>query len=218
MKNTTIVFFLLVTSLIWIQTAQGQTSVTELLSRRLEPLETEADSVHLMLAKISNDYGIPIGFEAATEGESPLLSVVIQNRSLKEVLDEIVRKDPRYEWVIADGVINVRPRSERDPILMRLVETRIKDLDVKKGASLFRARSQIVETPEVQEILRQANMSLPYDIKFGGEFAKLGRDFSHHFSNATVREILNQVIRTSDVKYWIVNRGGKDKEFLILNF
>jgi hypothetical protein len=37
-------------------------------------------------------------------------------------------------------------------------------------------------------------------------------------SNATVREVLNQIIRTSELKFWVVNRFGSNNETFLLNF
>jgi len=37
-------------------------------------------------------------------------------------------------------------------------------------------------------------------------------------SNKTMRDILNEIIRSSDAKYWIVKRDGPRGEYLILNF
>lgn len=199
-------------------TCVGQTQANEMLQRRLEPLATQADSMHLLLSQISADYDVPIGLEAATQGEEPILSVMIQGRTLQEVLDETVRKDPRYEWKIIDGVINVRPKSQRDGLLAKVLETRVDFFEIKRDSRLFQVRREILELPHVKALLEQEKVGYGPDVKLGGEFVKFGKDFALSLSNVTVREILNRIIRTSDVKYWVVNRYGKNKEFFVMNF
>jgi len=174
--------------------------------------------MHLILSKISADYDVPLGFEAATQGEEPILSVMIQGRLLQDVLDDIVKKDPRYEWQIVDGVINVRPKSQRDGLLANVLETRVDVFEIKRDSRLFQVKREILELPHVRALLEQEKVAYGPDVKLGGEFAKFGQDFSLNVSNVTVREILNRIIRNSDVKYWVVNRYGKNKEYFVMNF
>ena len=218
LKGVAVVCCLVFAFVLCAQPCFGQSQVKEMLHRRLEPLETQADSMHLILSKISADYDVPLGFEAATQGEEPILSVMIQGRLLQDVLDDIVKKDPRYEWQIVDGVVNVRPKSQRDGLLASILETRVKVFEIPRETRLFQVRPEILKMPEVRALLEQSNVSVETDIKLGGEFVKFGKDFSLSRSNVTVREILNQIIRTSDIKYWVVNRYGKNKEFLVVNF
>lgn len=155
------VYCLLVSAqLVCSQTCFAQSQVTEMLHRRLEPLETQVDSMHLMLSKISADYDVPIGFEAATQGEEPILSVMVQGRRLQDVLDDIVKKDPRYEWQIVDGVVNVRPKSQRDGLLASILETRVKVFEIPRETRLFQVRQEILKMPEVRALLEQSNVSV----------------------------------------------------------
>ncbi len=201
-----------------VQVSLGQKRPDDMLNRRLEPLAIEADSMAEILSKISGDYGIPIGQEAATDGQSPTLSVVIQGRSLRDVLDEIVKQDPRYEWKVIDGVINVFPRTKRDLLLANILDQRVQSFTIPKATRLIQIRYAIAAIPEVKELLQQANVTPMDYIAVGGDLVKPGQDFSLNTSDSTVREILNQIIRTSDFKYWIVNRYGKNNEFFIVNF
>jgi hypothetical protein len=52
--------------------------------------------------------GVPMGFEGL-QPSNMLMAVVATKRSLRDVLDEMVAADRRYEWREDDGVIVVRP-------------------------------------------------------------------------------------------------------------
>jgi hypothetical protein len=215
-KNVLRVYFLVCIVVVCAEVSVGQTRVGNMLNHRLEPLETQADTMHLMLSKISGDYSVPIGLEAATDGEGPILSVVIQGRNLRDVLDDIVKQDSRYEWRIVDDVINVRPRSRRDPLLEGILETRVRTFVIPKDMRLPRLRYELTEIPEIVTQLRKAEVSP--GVFWIGASPKLGKDFSLSVTNVRFRDLLNQIIRTSDIKYWIVNRYGKHNEFFVLNF
>jgi hypothetical protein len=51
---------------------------------------------------------------------------------------------------------------------------------------------------------------------FNPDYTSPGDGLSLTMSNATLRNILNEIVKTSEAKYWIVNRDGQDGEYLIL--
>lgn len=69
------------------------------------------------LAKLAVAAGVPMGFEAAGRPTRLSQPVTATGRKLREVLDDLIRADDRYEWREDDGVIVVRPPAAwRDPL------------------------------------------------------------------------------------------------------
>jgi hypothetical protein len=199
----------------------GQTVSPELPSSGILNLKLKEANVHLALSKLTGCYGAPIGFEFALTDKEPFngnIEVEMQSGTLGEALDAIVKQDARYEWRVVDGVINVFPKSDRDGVLASILEARVKQFFIKKGASLYQIRTDIVALPEIKSKLEQAKVMPSIEGFFGGDFRPAGRDFSLNASNMQLREIMNQIIRESGVKYWVVNRYGDNNKSLILNF
>jgi hypothetical protein len=182
----------------------------------------EAANVHLALSALANEYGMPIGLEVAAEGgEGPKISLDLQGRPLREVLDAITAQDPRYEWKLVDSVINVFPKEGRDEFLRDLLETRVSRFAIEKGTGLFDIRRLITEAPEVRAKLERAGISHGVGgFVTNADFAEAAPGFALDVSGLTLREILNSVIAKSKTKYWIVNRlgGEHDTSKLIINF
>lgn len=125
---------------------------------------------------------------------------------------------PGYKWEIIGGVINVFPKEDRDPFLQDILDTAIKEFIIKKGQTKINIRIAIANLPEIKEKLTNANM-FPLNLEFvSTEFSKMDKNFSLAARNETVRSILNQIIRKSDAKCWVVSRFGKKQEFLVVNF
>lgn len=67
---------------------------------------------------------MPMGFEAAVTGGPVAVDVKASGKSVRAVLDAIVRADPRYEWREEGSVIVLRPAAawtDRDDVLHRNV-------------------------------------------------------------------------------------------------
>jgi hypothetical protein len=78
------------------------------------------------LRRLANASHVPIGFEQVSEAISQKntsrpepIRIAFQNGTLTQVLDAIVAAESRYMWRETDGVINVLPRENVDPLLVR---------------------------------------------------------------------------------------------------
>lgn len=201
----------------------GQDTGRQLLELPVRKVKIkEAANVHLALSALANEYGVPIGLEvAAAGGQGPKISLDLEGRPLREVLDAVVEQDRRYEWRLVDGVINVFPKEGRDEFLRDLLETRLSRFAIAKGTGLFDIRRQIAETPEVRAKLERAGVgSGGGGFVTNADFAEAGPGFTLDASGLTLREILNKVIATSETKYWIINRTADERNAskLIINF
>lgn len=183
-------------------------------------IEIKTSNVHLALLSIAGSYKVPIGLEVSPNDDllkDRSIVVQLENGTLKDVLNSIVRQNPLYTWHIEDDVINVFPKGNRDPFLKALLETRLRSFRVPKLTNRFSFRQSLTESAELKGVLASFGVESDNEIFTPYDIAKLGRDFSLNVSGETVKVILNRVIRDSETKYWIVNRHGPERKYLLLN-
>lgn len=149
--------------------------------------------------------GISVAFENAG-GEEIIIDSNPTDFIVKNLLDEIIKFDTRYRWKETDGVINVFPRDEH-PIL----DVRIAKFKVEK-AEARELREKLVQTKEFQKYLKAENLvdKVPDpENKYGSLFiGAAGKSSERHkitldLKNATVREILNAIVRQRGYSTWL---------------
>lgn len=202
--------------------AHAQVRENDILDHYFDAVTISEPSITLALTGIANENGLPIGLEvAAAQPESPEkeINLTLKNSTLRDVLNEIVKQDPRYTWTSNRGVIYVYPASDRDPLLRDLLATHLSEFTVEKDCTSYRLKDRILELPEIKAKLARAKVS-PFVIAWrGANHEKLGSDcFSLHVSDVTLHHLLDQIVKQSDQKFWMLNRYGKNNEFVILNF
>jgi hypothetical protein len=177
-------------------------------------------NVLLALSHIADTYNVPVGFEVSPDDDllrERNISVQLDSGTLKDVLDAIVSQHPLYAWRVEDDVVNVFPKANRDPALKSLLETRLKTFRVPPRTSRYTFRESLTKTPKVKGVLASFGVQPDNEVFVSRDFAALGRNFSLTTSNATVKAILNRVVRDSETKFWIVNREGPRRQYLLLN-
>lgn len=198
---------------------RSQSKDEALLNRRVRNVRLERANLPVALAAFADEYLIPAGAEYTAGGwEGPRVSVNVREGTVRDVLDALIAQDPRYEWKVYDGVVNVVPKAGRDELLEAVLSTEVSRFTVEPGASVSDIKSHIVALPEVKSKLDRAKVVVQLGELRGGEFSPPSPDFALRVSNASVRDILNQIVRSSDVKYWVVNRFGDNNEIFLLNF
>jgi hypothetical protein len=181
--------------------------------------EMSTDNIHLILSQISDEYEVPIGLEAAaggTKGHQVRLST--QDGTLRDLFNSIIEQDTRYEWTVIDGVVNFSPKVGRDDLLKKLLEIRIREFSITTEKSRYSIKTVIKNLPEVKSFLDEVKIVYSAETFFSGDRLKVNPEFSRIASCMTLRDVLNQIIRTSDARYWIVNRYGDNGENLVINF
>lgn len=211
---------------IFVISSFGQSEAQSLPNKEINipvrELNIEAQNMHLMLSKIAYLYSVPISFEVATDDElskSKDLKVQIKRGTLANVLDSIVTQKPSYIWEVSEHTIRVFPKSQfRDPLLPVLLDLRISHLVTTKPIIKFSFRQQLTQQPEIKNLLESYGVSPSVEAFSGYDFRPFGRDFSLDLENASVRSILDYVIKNSETKYWFINRYGEKREYLLINF
>jgi hypothetical protein len=132
--------------------------------------------------------------------------------SIRGILDSIVAADPRYEWSIKGGVINLLPKVESPPLLdVHLAEFSQEEVPVRV---MFEA---LENRPEV----RRRAAELGFSKSQGGFEFQIGlvdtRKYTVRCQNCTVREALNAIARQSG-GFWVYreynHEGNKTYRFL----
>jgi hypothetical protein len=190
-----------------------------ILNGKVRRLELSDANLHLALSKIASAYNTPIGLEVAKGGSrGPQIKLNVQNASLRDVLIALIAQDSWYKWTVVDGVINVFPIADRDEFVEQLLKIHVQQFDIKAGTGIWDIRASITNLPEVKASLESAKL-IPSIASFtGADYLEASPGFTLNLSGATVREILNEIIRRSDTKYWVVNRFGDNNELLTINF
>ena len=192
----------------------AQQSTDKVLKQTISGFESTDEPIDQILGKLSKSYGVPIGLEkiapkaAASSGERRI-SVKVEKGTVRDILDSVIRADPRYEWKEVAGVINVLPRRARNPILEVPVSSfKISDVnwmdvrqalqttaEIKGGLERMGLRERSVTT-----ILGSGNNDLP--------------KFSLDMRDTTLRGILNEILKVKGYSFWIFSRYGSHNQYV----
>lgn len=79
----------------------------DLLIRPIKATAIKDESIDQILDRLASDYEIPVGIELGDEKLTPRreISLDLPETNLKEFLDSVIAKDPRYTWKLEGGVI-----------------------------------------------------------------------------------------------------------------
>jgi hypothetical protein len=217
MKTLSLIIISLMTLFVNNQQSPKPESLTSLPVRNVN---IQKSNVPLALSEIAYKYSVPVGVEVSPEDDllkEGNIIVQIENGTLQDILNSIVSQNPLYSWRIEDGVVNVFPRGQREPLLKALLEANIQTFSIEEGTSRFKFRESLTKSPELKIILDKYGVTSNNEIFLSRDIAVLGHGFCFKVSNMTVKSILNQVIKESETKYWIVNKSGANKQYLLLN-
>jgi serine/threonine protein kinase len=135
--------------------------------------------------------------------------------NLKDFLDSVIAKDPRYRWKLERGVIHVWPVSERDTLLATLLDTKVSHFSIIGQISRNRIYDDIMSLPEISSKLVSAGVE-PLTFNGPGSWAKLGENTFFDESNLTLRELLDRIVLKTEIRQWVLSRWGKNSEYISL--
>lgn len=209
MKKTAKIVFLLI---VWSIVLQAKTnSQTEsFLDLKVERFALQQVTMEQALARL-HLYGIVVCLEKIPRprgSEEKRISLDLSEVPIRNILDEIVKADPRYKWEYVDlypgcRLVNVVPKGTEENS-QDLLNTRIAVFKYT-GQTLEQAISSIYDlSPELQQRLK-------YGGKTGSSLAGVPSTGDHGvqkvsvvIENETVRQILNKLICMSgSSKGWL---------------
>lgn len=186
----------------------------------MRSVSIKASNIHLALVDISDTYKVPVGLEVSPDDDllkERGIVVRLDSGTLRDVLNAVAAQHPLYTWEIVDGVVNVFPKGGREPLLKALLETRMGNFHVGQGASRFTFRENLTKSPEVRGVLAAYGVKSNNEIFVSRDMKALGLGASLELWDVSVRAVLNRVIRDSETRYWLVNRDGPERQYLLLN-
>ena len=150
--------------------------------------------------------------------QTKTIRLQIKNATLADALNSIVKQNPLYTWKIQDEVVNVFPvDAKRDPLLKDVLETKLEKFSIPHGMTRFDLRQTLSKVPAIKTLLTQHQVVPENQSFMSRDFVPLGRGYGLEVSNVSVAALLNQVVRNSQTKYWVVLRHGDRKQYFVLN-
>lgn len=158
---------------------------------------------------------IPIGFELIKFEESEsLITLSLEKVELKVVLDNIIEQMPNYSWSLEDGIIIVRPRALRSALLeFRISELKFENAAYRDLGPKILGSSVIANEVEKEGLVfgwpaldEPGSMSSRIEERNGRKTS-----FTGIFSNGTLREMLNKMLRDGNAQYWLFKIENTNK-------
>lgn len=214
-RKSTIIFVGPVLLCVLASVCVAQSQANKHLDKKVASFELSDVPMSLLLERLAKTYQVPIGLETIPkEGDkaSHEFSVRIEEGTVRDVLEAVIRADPRYKWEEIDGVINVSPKTGGSPILEIVVSNFRVDYANRKDAGL-----SIIQLPEVKARLKELGLTRS---DFGSLPAPSYDDlprFSLRLRNVSVRRILNEIMKISGSSYWVFSRYGDRNEYFLLS-
>ncbi|MGB8476684.1 MAG: hypothetical protein WCE61_21595 [Candidatus Acidiferrum sp.] len=196
--------------------SQGAKSASpDPLTQQVNNYIDTGDDFRIMVAHLTQKYGIPAGMDLENPSKRDFISVHISHGTVAEVLNAIVAQKPGYKWTEMDSVVNIMPQSQRDSIL----DVRIADFHIA-NANFFEIHAAIVSLPEVKRWLEQNHFteatSFAGIVPVGPNGLGLAR-VSLDLHDVTLREILNKTIKSPGFSSWIIGRWGEKNQYLSIS-
>ena len=170
-----------------------------------------------VLGLLTAEYRIPIGIELGDPKLIPYCTIDLElpETNLKDFLDSVIAKDPRYTWKLEGSVIHLWPVTARDPLVKTLLDTKISHFSFVGGTSRYAICNDIMNLPEIRSRLVVAGVDPLIFLNFGS-MHKLEQGTFFDESNLTLRELLDRIIIKTDIKRWVLVRWGENGEFITL--
>src|ERR1051325_11656606 len=200
------------------QTNTATRAREDLAATPLENVRIEAQSVGSLFSELSLSYGIPIGLETAlNDDEIVMYRIDFKRGTLANLLTQFTAQHEEYSWEINDGVVNIFPKDNyRDVLSREMLETNVGSFSVKEKTSCSALAKSLVNTPEIKQVLEGSGATYR-ERGFTGTYSpQVGQTFTLEVSNATLKAILNKVIKESPTaKFWHIIRNSDDRTIFL---
>jgi len=205
----------------------AQETVVKPLEQTLSINSTQAEleKILISIARISN---VPIGFDSSIKVEPTRTKITYfaDNKSLRTILDELLRNLPEYTWSFEAWIINIYPKEHQAEILnVRISELLLKDVYIDNVGE------KILTSPDIISSLGK----LGYEVSSGKKqgitddltterISPLRFDTSkckkidRYFQSLSLKEVLNELLKRREASFWVLNIDGEKKKYISLTF
>jgi hypothetical protein len=174
-----------------------------LAARRVGAFET-AHTVPATIERLARREGVRAGVACGTPREIP--SVPVAAGTLAATLDKVTSLDPQYEWHESRGVVNVEGHGYVNAVL----DTKTGASEVR-GSDPFIAGQRALKVPEVVAAFDRLGLRLRTVVQFPSMPRPEGR-VAIQAGGMTLREVLNEILRRSHAKVWVLCPVGLKPE------
>lgn len=152
-----------------------------------------------VLASLADDYDHTIGFEVDPDTPEPKITIKLRDVTFPQILDGIVKADPKYRWRENDGCIEVFPLNASSSLLDTPIQ-RFQAKNINRAAAVY----NLLVLPEVRAIASSMNLRQrpPYGVSERIKDEKLSFDLS----GVTLRQALNRIATDSGGRFWVFRR------------
>jgi len=185
-----------------------QSPLPQALAQDADMYEDSGSDFPRLIGRLSARYSFPLGMEIDGELLGKPASVKLSRGTVADALSAIVNQMPGYQWVSADGVVNVRPRESTDSVLeVEIAHFRLRRVTPDKIAQV------IALIPEINAWLQQNGVEehTPARVYLPEQRKQLPR-LSVDLRRRTLRQVLNAMVAKPPLSCWSVTRyvdGGK---------
>jgi hypothetical protein len=200
-------FILLVCSSVFGRTADVTTKPIKLTLKNME--------VQRVLIELAIQAEISIGFERSDlDDPQTTVSVDESQRTVRDVLNHIVKQVPIYRWETHEGVINFMPVRGRSRILENFLNIQVREFKAKSDVTKFDLRNCILDLPEVELFLKTNNLKTERLRDYPYRSSIYANDVDLSISGTDVLGILNNIISKSEHHLWMLSHDGEGTLYL----
>lgn len=189
----------------------------DLLTQQIRATAIKGQTIDQVLSHLTYEYGISMGIELGDQKSSPdrKIDLNLPETSVKDFLDAVIAKDPRYTWKLEGGVIHVWPLTERDTLLATLLDTKISHFAVAERSSRYAIQNDILNVPDIKSKLIVADVAPMIFLNFA-TMDKLEKGIGFEESDLTLRELLDKFTQKTKINRWVLSRWGENNEYITL--
>ncbi len=190
---------------------KGKADKVDPLAQKVINYQDFGHDLATTVTRLAEKYGLRVGIDTEIPPQNHLISVEVPKGTVADVLDRIIAQEPRYKWVVVGSVVNIEPRQNGNSIL----DVRVRAFRASHADALG-LREAIVSCPEVKKWLSDNHL---VERTMIGIVMPVGKGYSApklslSLPEASLRVILNRIVRSRGFHNWSVGRWGENSEYV----
>jgi hypothetical protein len=149
---------------------------------------------------------IPMGAVLMADSETKLYDFKPRSLRLRDVLESIIIAEPRYNWSIEDGVVNIFPRANYPPLL----SMPIREFQARNSRIEFMI-DQLEAMPEVRQCGQELGLNYWPKIGYVSLFGRA--NLTLELKDSDVRGTLNSIVKLSNSLWFYKEFDVKGKKY-----
>jgi hypothetical protein len=161
-----------------------------------------------LLAKLAQEFGVNVGLEVYPPQPRAIVKLDLNDPTLHDVLEAVVKSAPAYQWRETEGAVEVSPVQGGGTLLESQVGVfRVSDVGQAEAVDL------LMNLPEVRA--NMGAMNLQYRAADRSRARGGGEKFSLHLEGVSLRQALHRIAERGG-RFWAFRRHGRgpDGEFI----